>query len=151
MKKTEVPFEVWKKRFEDMYGSGIRLVQLIGGGPTLRMDVIELVVETFPFVHVSTNGLIKLRKECDLNIILSIDGMRENNDKICGDGVFDRAIDNYSGDGRVVINMVLTRENYKDLEEVVLLAKRCNLKVVLCNIFSTTADYDDRKIANEDR
>ncbi len=148
---TDVSLDVWERRFNDLYDSGIRLVQLMGGEPTLRMDVIEKAVETFPFVYVSTNGLIKIPDEWDLKIILSIDGMREVNDKIRGEGVFDRAMENYRGDGRVMFNMVLTMDNYHDLEPLVLLAKRSNFCGVLCNLFTTTEDNRDRRIQGEDR
>jgi len=147
----DVPLDQWKARFEKMYDKGIRLVQLMGGEPTLRMDVIQQAVKTFPFVYVSTNGLIKIPDHWDIKIILSIDGMREKNDKIRGEGVFDKAIKNYRGDGRVLINMVLTMENYNDLEDVVLLAKRCNFSGVVCNIYSTTTYEEDKKIKGKDR
>lgn len=148
---NEYPLKIWKKRFDEMYESGIRLVQIMGGEPTLRMDVIEYAVNTFPFVYVSTNGLIKIPNEWDINIILSIDGGKENNDAIRGEGVFKSALDNYCGDVRVMVNMVLTMENYKDLEDMVLLAKKCNFRGVLCNIFSTLKDNTDKTLSSDER
>ena len=150
-RSNEYPLEIWKKRFDEMFESGIRFVQIMGGEPTLRLDIIEYAMDTFPFVFVSTNGLIKIPEDWDINIILSIDGMKENNDSIRGKGVFEAAIKNYRGDGRVMVNMVLTSENYKDLEDVVLLANRCGFRGVLCNIFSTSKDDVDNAITDDKR
>jgi sulfatase maturation enzyme AslB (radical SAM superfamily) len=41
-----------------------------------------------------------------------LDGLREEHDYIRGSGVFDRAVDNYSGDKRVIANCILSRMNY---------------------------------------
>lgn len=149
--REEIHVETWEKRFDDMYGSGVRLVQLMGGEPTLRMDVVELAIKKFPFVYISTNGLIRIPREWKVKIILSIDGTKEKNDRIRGKGVFEKAVNNYSGDNRVLINMVLNTDNYTDLEDVVMMAKRNNFAGVLCNIYSTTTDQREERICGKER
>ena len=66
----------------------------------------------------------------------ALDGSQETNDSIRGNGVFSKVINNYSGDRRVVINMTITRDNYKDLEYIIKLSKDIGFSGVVCNVFS---------------
>jgi MoaA/NifB/PqqE/SkfB family radical SAM enzyme len=93
-----------------------------------------LANEIFPFVYVITNGTIKIPKEFNHRLIVSIDGSQKTNDFIRGDGVFSRVMKNYSGDKRVIINMTITRDNYKDFETVVKIAQEKGFTGVVCNI-----------------
>ena len=133
-KKQELSLSVWKKRFNELYRSGIRGILLVGGEPALRIDVLMLADRIFPYVYVITNGTIKIPKEFNHRLYVSIDGNQETNDSIRGDSVFSRIIKNYSGDKRVIINMTLTRDNYKELEDVTKTAKKNGFGGVVCNI-----------------
>jgi len=130
----ELPIEAWKQRFDEIRKKGVRFVLLVGGEPALRKDILMLADKTFPFVYVITNGTIKITEEFNHLLFVSLDGMEQKNDAIRGKGVFSRAIQNYSGDKRVAINMTITNDNYKDLENVVCLAKENGLRGVVCNI-----------------
>ena len=136
-KTNELPLRVWQKRFKELYKSGIRLVLLLGGEPALRNDILMLADRTFPFVYVITNGTIKIPQEFDHKLFVSIDGTRKTNDAIRGNGVFSRVIKNYSGDKRVIINMTITKDNYKELEDVIKIAEENGFKGVVCNIFAS--------------
>ena len=133
-KTQELSIHVWEKRFNELYKSGIRNILLVGGEPALRIDVLMLADKVFPFVHVITNGTIKIPEEFNHRLFVSIDGSRKTNDSIRGKGVFSKVMKNYSGDKRVVINMTITRDNYKELEAVVKIAKENGFNGVVCNI-----------------
>jgi MoaA/NifB/PqqE/SkfB family radical SAM enzyme len=90
--------------------------------------------KVFPFVCVITNGTIKIPEEFKHRLFVSIDGSRKTNDSIRGKGVFSKVMKNYSGDKRVVTNMTITRDNYKELEDVVKNAKENGFNGVVCNI-----------------
>lgn len=139
-KTNELPLGVWQKRFKELYKSGIRFVLLLGGEPALRNDILMLADRTFPFVYVITNGTIKIPQEFDHKLFVSIDGTRKTNDAIRGNSVFSRVIKNYSGDKRVVINMTITKDNYKELEDVIKIAKENGFKGVVCNILAYRID-----------
>ena len=139
-KTEELPINVWIKRFNELYNAGVRSVLLVGGEPALRMDVLLVANKIFPYVTVITNGTIKIPEEFNQNIFVSIDGSQKTNDSIRGKGVFDRVIKNYSGDERVVINMTITRDNYRELEAVVKLSKKHGFQGVLCNICTGGTD-----------
>ena len=130
----ELSIHVWEKRFNELYKSGIRHILLVGGEPALRNDVLMLADRVFPFVYVITNGTIKIPEEFNHRLFVSIDGSRKTNDSIRGKGVFSKVMKNYSGDKRVVINMTIMRENYKELEDVVKIAKENGFNGVVCNI-----------------
>lgn len=140
--KAELPLDVWKKRFSDLYEEGIRFVLLVGGEPALRNDVLMLAHETFPFVYVITNGTIPIPKEFDHLLFVSLDGMEMTSDSIRGAGTFPRVLKNYSGDPRVAINMTVTMGNYKELADVVELAKKHGFRGVVCNICASGTDRD---------
>ena len=135
-KTKELPIETWEARFSDLRKRGIRFILLVGGEPALRKDVLGLADKMFPFVYVITNGTIKISDGFRHRLYVSIDGSHDTNDAIRGDGVFARIIKNYAGDKRVVINMTVTKTNYKELEDVVKTAKSNGFGGVVCNVYS---------------
>ncbi|MBN2518521.1 MAG: radical SAM protein [Candidatus Altiarchaeota archaeon] len=133
--KEEPPIGMWEKRFKELHKSGIRSILLVGGEPALRMDVLMLADKMFPFVHIITNGTIKVPKEFNHRLFVSVDGLEKTNDSIRGKGVFSRIMNNYQGDNRVIINMTLSNDNYKELEGVVKIAEKQGFRGVVCNIY----------------
>lgn len=140
--KEELPLEIWKERFENLHKEGVRFLLLVGGEPTLREDVLMFANELFPLIYVITNGTIKIPKEFNHLLFVSIDGSEERNDMIRGKGIFSKVMKNYSGDHRVAINMTITKENYTDLESVVNLSRENGFRGVVCNICSTGTDVE---------
>jgi MoaA/NifB/PqqE/SkfB family radical SAM enzyme len=136
----ELSVHVWEKRFHELYKSGIRYVLLVGGEPALRNDVLMLVDQVFPFVYVITNGTIKIPEEFNHRLFVSIDGSQKTNDLIRGKGVFSRVMRNYSGNKRVVVNMTMMKDNYKELEDAVKIARDNGFAGVVCNICASGTD-----------
>jgi len=139
--KEELPIAVWRKRFTDLSKKGIRSLLLCGGEPALRMDILMEADKVFPYVPVITNGTIKIHKKFDHTLVVSLDGSQKINDSIRGKGVFSKVIKNYSGDKRVIINMTLMKENYKELENVIKISKENNFQGVVCNICSGSTSF----------
>jgi MoaA/NifB/PqqE/SkfB family radical SAM enzyme len=135
-KTKETPLGEWEERFNDLFKAGTRFILLVGGEPALRKDVLMLADRVFPYVYVITNGTMKIPPEFNHLLFVSLDGMRERNDSIRGDGVFSKVMKNYSGDKRVVVNMTMTKENYKGLKNVVETAKENGFRGVVCNIYT---------------
>jgi len=150
--ENEVPIQIWDERFRELHSSGIRLILLVGGEPAIRNDVLMLADNIFPFVSVITNGTIKIPGEFNNRLFVSMDGSRKTNDSIRGDGVFSKIIKNYTGDRRVVINMTLMKENYKELGEVIKIAKKHGFMGVVCNIYTPGIDFKGSMfLKSEDR
>lgn len=141
-KTKELPLDVWRKRFNELHNAGVRVILLVGGEPALRNDVIMLADSIFPFVSVITNGTMKIPREFSNRLFVSIDGSQRTNDAIRGDDVFSKIIKNYSGDRRVIINMTLMKENYKELEDVIRIAKKHGFRGAVCNICASWADVE---------
>jgi len=134
----EISIEEWEARFNELYKSGIRSVLLVGGEPALRTDVLMLADKTFPFVYVITNGTVNIPREFDHKLFVSLDGLKETNDSIRGQGTFFKVLRNYRRDKRVIINMTITKRNYQELEKIVQLARNNGFTGVVCNIFTPT-------------
>ena len=56
---------------------------------------------------------------------------------------------NYSGDKRVVINMTITKDNYKELEDVTKIAKENGFNGVVCNICAGGTDFSFASVVLE--
>ena len=149
-KTQELSLPLWEKRFNELYKLGIRSILLVGGEPALRMDVLMLVDRIFPFVYVITNGTVKIPKEFNHRLYVSIDGTQETNDSIRGNGVFSRVMKNYSGDKRVVINMTITNNNYTELEDVTKIAKENRFNGVVCNICAGGTDVGSLMVVRKE-
>lgn len=110
--EENIPLKEWKQRFASLKRQGYVYAMFLGGEPTLRMDALLEAGRYFPFYSTFTNGQIRIPKDFQGRIQLSLDGLREDHDYIRGKGVFDRAVNNYSGDKRVIVNCILSRMNY---------------------------------------
>ncbi len=149
---AEVPLDIWRERFEELYRSGIRSVTLLGGEPALRLDVMMCANEIFPLVDVITNGTIPIPAEFNHRIYLSIEGAPETNDKIRGKGIFSKIIENYAGDSRIVVITTLNRMNYTELEEIVTNARENGFRSVVCGLYCTPINSDDPlRLSEKDR
>jgi Fe-coproporphyrin III synthase len=148
----ELPVDVWKQRFLELHKTGIRYILLVGGEPTLRKDILNLADKMFPYVYVITNGIFKINDEFDHVLFVSLEGTQETNDSIRGQGVFSKVMHNYKGDKRVIINITLTKENYKELEDVIKLSKENGFRGVVCNIYTPIIGKESpMSITKEDR
>jgi len=151
---TELSTEEWRNKFVDLKKSGIRRVLLIGGEPSLRKDIIELACSIFKYVDICSNGLIKIDFNFNAKLFISIDGNETTHDSIRGKGVFKKVLENYSYDNRVVFSMTLTKNNWRQIEDVVLIAIEKKVRGVSCDMYTPskdTPDEDPLLISREER
>ncbi len=139
------PISTWKNRFQRFKREGVIGLLIVGGEPALRLDIIELADKFFPIVGIITNGTIKIPESFRHYIYLSLDGLRQTNDRIRGDGVFDRVLDNYRGDNRVIVNITIMKQNYLELEDLIKVAKDAGFHGVVCNIYTPVEGSDPGK------
>lgn len=116
--EDNVSLKEWETRFRDYYERGYRHVMLIGGEPAIRMDVLRLAGQVFPFVTVITNGIVKIPENINCRIHLSLDGPQAIHDKLRGEGSFGKAFENYTGDYRVAVYLTLGKTNYSGPENL---------------------------------
>jgi len=111
-----------------------------------------LADKTFPLIYVITNGTIKIPEKFNHRLFVSIDGSPKMNDSIRGKNVFSRVMENYSEDKRIIINMTLTADNYKELEDVTRIAEENGFDGVVCNICSGGTDcYSSMVVKRRER
>lgn len=142
----EVPLYEWKKRFSSYKKRGISQVTFIGGEPSLRMPVLFEAEKYFPIISVFTNGVIKIPKKFNHRIVLSLDGMKKNNDKLRGKGVFDKAASNYMNDKRVVISVTLSKHNYRDVNAMINLSEKLNVNGIVFGLYTPRKNEDDKHL-----
>ncbi|MBW2383622.1 MAG: radical SAM protein [Deltaproteobacteria bacterium] len=111
------------RRLRDRHG--IRTMLWMGGEPMLRWRLIEVGLTLFQRNTITTNGTIALKDlGPNLTYVVSLDGPREVNDSVRGEGTFDKVMKTISAipDGfrpTVMVQCVLHRENQHRLEELV--------------------------------
>ncbi|MDD3876379.1 MAG: radical SAM protein [Bacteroidales bacterium] len=138
-----LPLEKWREKFLELRLKGIRRILLIGGEPAVRMDVIKEACRIFKYVDICTNGTIPIGSFYTQKLFVSIDGTRETHDNMRGPGVFDKVLENYNNDSRVVLSMTLTNDNWMELEFVLKLAVKKNFLGVSCDLYTPHPDHSD--------
>jgi MoaA/NifB/PqqE/SkfB family radical SAM enzyme len=97
----------------------------MGGEPMLRWRMIEQGLHLFERNTITTNGTIPLKDfGPDLTYVISLDGPREVNDRVRGEGTFDKVMKTVAAipegfQPTVMVQCVLHRENQEHLEELV--------------------------------
>ncbi|MCX8131874.1 MAG: radical SAM protein [Clostridia bacterium] len=121
------PYKSIVQEMHMLHKQGIRILFFCGGETFLWEDdgknIRDLVVEAkkigFLIVNVVTNGTFKIDlPEADL-VLLSLDGAKENHNRIRGD-TYDKIINNISNatSNNICLYMAINKINFNDIEEV---------------------------------
>jgi len=120
VKKNELTYEEYKDIFENEKSQGYKSIFLIGGEPTLRMDIIKLAYSYFGRnMTLITNGLIKIPTDLKFPFAISVDGGETVHDQIRGKGTWKKIFDNYSGDHRVMLSCCLRKNTANQIQTVI--------------------------------
>jgi len=120
VEKNELSVEEYKKLFEEEISQGCKSIFLIGGEPTLRMDIIELAYSYFGRnTTLISNGLIKIPKDLKFPFAISVDGGEKVHDKIRGNGTWKRIYENYFDDHRVMLSCCLHKGTTDQIQTVI--------------------------------
>ena len=118
--KKELSYDEYKKIFAEEIAQGCKSVFLIGGEPTLRMDVIELAYILFGRnMTLITNGLIKIPTSLKFPFAVSVDGGKAVHNNIRGIGTWDRIFNNYNDDHRVVLSSCLRKGTVDQIQTII--------------------------------
>ena len=104
---------------------GIHRMLWLGGEPMIRWRMLEKGVRLFSHNTITTNGTIALKDfGKDIIYVISLDGPRDINDAVRGDGVFDRVMKTVAAipatfEPTVMVQCVVHRENQSRLGELV--------------------------------
>jgi len=120
LEKEELSYDDYKKIFFKEVKGGCKSLFLIGGEPTLRMDVIELAYKHFGRnLTLITNGIIKIPTYMKFPFAVSVDGGEVVHDKIRGKGTWQRIYDNYSSDHRVLLSCCLRKNTANQIQTII--------------------------------
>ncbi|VVC06032.1 Coenzyme PQQ synthesis protein E [uncultured archaeon] len=127
----ELTVEQWKKVIDEKFKKKhIFIVTLVGGEPTMRMDVIKLFVKEFPKrACVVSNGTFPLEKIKNLYFYwISIDGTQHVHDSIRGKDAYEKTkkniMDYIKKNGEkawkdIWISMTINSQNYQTVNDVI--------------------------------
>ncbi len=147
----DIGIDEWDGRFRQYSARGVKLVLFVGGEPALRQDVLFLASRHFPGIGVISNGTIPIDRCFKHRIVISLDGGRETNDRLRGQGVFDLIEKNYSGDKRVILNCVLSQRNYREVAEIVRLAKELRVKGAVFDFYTPDVGENDELVLDDEQ
>jgi MoaA/NifB/PqqE/SkfB family radical SAM enzyme len=118
--KNELTYEDYEKIFSTEIKQGCRSIFLIGGEPTIRMDIVELAYSLFGRnMTLITNGIIKIPNNLKFPFAVSVDGAEKVHDKIRGDGTWKQIFDNYSDDHRVMLSCCLRKGTVDQIQKII--------------------------------
>jgi len=123
--------------FDQVQEMGIETIRISGGEPTLHPEFPTVVTEAHRRglrISINTHGLYSPRAKAQIAglpielFIISLDGLRDVNDSIRGEGVFDRVIDTVTWllglDRSVTLGVHLTRSAIDDVAGLIALASK---------------------------
>ena len=130
----DLPLDEWLLFFEELTRCGVMNVCISGGEPFIRADFKELVegiVRNRMRFNILSNGTLITDElaaflagtgRCD-SVQVSIDGSTsETHDSLCGDGVFQKAVEGLQCLQRhgipVTVRVTIHRHNVRDLENI---------------------------------
>ncbi len=148
--KKEPSDEDWGTTFREHKKNGMKYAMLTGGEPSLRRNVIEMADKIFDGVFIVSNGTAKIPGSINRRIFVSLDGNRETHNKIRGADIFDKVIQNIKDDKRVVIASTLSKTNFRQIEEIVKIAKDANVFGVIFSLYTADAPDDGLLIKGAD-
>jgi len=150
MKKVELDTNQIKNAIKDASKLGAKSISLTGGEPTVREDIFDIIryaSKKNMEVGMVTNGTlvdenfaIELAKSGLDHINVSLDGLKEKDEKIRGKGNFEKTVNAIKHlNGRISsisIETVILKENYLYLTDVLKLASNLNIKNISFQLFS---------------
>jgi len=97
---------------------GLRAAILYGGEPTLRPEICRAAARIFDATLAFTNGVNGFPELINGQWILSLDGPETENDRIRGEGVYQRAVANLKAASRApIVHMTISKVNQDSLSQ----------------------------------
>jgi MoaA/NifB/PqqE/SkfB family radical SAM enzyme len=118
--RGELSTEDYRRLFEAEKAKGRKSVFLIGGEPTLRMDVVQLAYAYFGRnLALITNGVIPIPRSMKFAFAVSVDGGKSVHDAVRGRQVWNQVFANYADDHRVVLSCCLRKGTTDQIQQVI--------------------------------
>lgn len=138
----DLPLADLESLFDQLQALGLRSIRVSGGEPTLHPDfpaIVQAAARRELAVALNTNGVYSRRTREHLAalpiaiFLVSLDGLAPTNDRVRGQGVFERVVESVAwlrSLGRaVLLNIHLNRSNVADIAGLVELAARLGVDI----------------------
>lgn len=141
--KQDLSLQLIKKTLDELEANGTKILHFTGGEPLLRKDIGKILAyaaEKKFYISLNSNGLLVKKKKNIINryvdvVKLSLDGNEDTHNFMRGVDCYSKVIEAIKVlkkiNKKILITMVVTRKNIDQLENVVDLVKKYNLKVSL--------------------
>ena len=143
---SELSEEEWLAKFAELERQGFPFYQCswVGGEPLLRKDLVEKFMKLFKSNVVATNGTIPLPDWPDVNFYVSVDGTEEYYKKMRGKDFYQRIKKNADRpDLKVVISMVIAKNNHHCIEEMLEEWSHTSVKGMLFQFYTPIKGHKD--------
>ncbi|MFC1617706.1 radical SAM protein [Patescibacteria group bacterium] len=141
--RQELSEEVWTKTFQEHRRRGATTAYITGGEPMLRPRLVAAADKIFPEVVMVSNGIIKIPKNFERRVMISIDGPEEIHNKIRGQEVFAKIIGNIKNDQRVILTPTLSTTNYQYIEDLVDITREANVDGIAFSTYTSHQGSED--------
>ncbi len=128
---------------------GLRVALLYGGEPTLRLELCRAASNIFDSTLIFTNGLNGFPRLNGAQWLVSLEGPREINDSIRGDGVYDQVVKNIlSAPMPPLVHMTICRPNSQRevIEEFVRQMCSLPIKGIGFSFYTPVSSPEDDKL-----
>lgn len=145
-KRYEMTTQEIQRMIDEFAGLGTSRLSLTGGEPLLREDLAEVVGHARKrgmFVSVATNGSLVPDKIGDMtevsNVNMTLDGLEATHDQQRGKGNFKKVLTALELVKKkkipVYVNMVITKNNHTQVEDVLRIVKSLDIKILIQPVF----------------
>jgi hypothetical protein len=133
--------EAWRALMREEKKRGITYVVLAGAEPSLSPELLQVCYDEIQLGSIATNGFKRIPESVDYMVHISVWGNDETTARIRGaKNLLKKQISNYKGDPRAVFVYTFTKENIKEVYEVIKIISENKCKITF-NMFSSTVGY----------
>ena len=123
---------------------GLRAVILYGGEPTLRPEMCRAASKIFDSTLAFTNGVNGFPELENGQWILSLDGPKDLNDMLRGEGVYDTAVENLKRTSQPpIVHMTVSKLNQERLDDFVREMMKLPIKGIGFSFYTPDKKIDD--------
>ena len=132
---------------KDLRARGLRAAILYGGEPTLRPEICRAASRNFDATLAFTNGVNGFPELENGQWILSLDGPKDLNDMLRGEGVYNRAVENLKRASHPpIVHMTISKLNQERLDDFVREMMELPIKGVGFSFYTPDKKIDDSEL-----
>ncbi|MEM9210884.1 MAG: hypothetical protein AAGA63_05295 [Pseudomonadota bacterium] len=133
----------WRAFFESERDRNVKFIYVGGAEAALHPERIRAAADNIPYGIIAANGTIKIPKEVNYRIAVSVWGLPDITEKLRGGGTFWKSVRNYARDPRAMFVYTISRQNIDQIRDVVQILSDEGASITF-NMYSPTESYLDK-------